>query len=104
MLDLKEYKIGAVVCFESSFIKPLKIFAQKGADLLLTITNDAWFGDSAALEQHINCGVFRAIENRRPFIQVANTGISAVIDPYGRFLLRSKVDKREALTFKVALP
>lgn len=104
LLDLEKLKIGAVICFESTFIRPLKEFSKRGADLLLVVTNDAWFKDSAALEQHINCGVFRAVENRKYFIQVANTGISAVIDPYGRFLIKTEIGKREALIFKIPLP
>jgi len=104
LLDLPGLKIGAVVCFESTFLEPLRDRVRSGARLLLTVTNDAWFGDSSALPEHLNCGVFRAVENRRYFIQAGNTGISAVIDPYGRILHRTAVNGRGALTFQIPHP
>lgn len=104
VLDVKGLKIGAAICFESTFVDLLRKMANKGADLLLTVTNDAWFFDSSAPYEHINNGILRAVENRRYFIQVANTGISAIIDPYGRILARTKVNERKILTIKIPLP
>jgi apolipoprotein N-acyltransferase len=94
--------VGAAVCFESTFTGTMRERA-KGTKFLLTVTNDGWFGDSAAASQHLDAGVFRAIENRQYFIQAANTGISALIDPNGRVLKRSQLNKREILTFEVPL-
>jgi apolipoprotein N-acyltransferase len=102
-LILDGRKIGAAVCFESTFVDLLKKQAP-GAAFLLTVTNDAWFGTSSAAEQHFQDGVFRAIENRKYFIQAANTGISGVIDPYGRIVKRTKINERCPLTFKIPLP
>lgn len=96
-------KVAAAVCFESTFVDLLKKQAP-GAAFLLTVTNDAWFGTSSAAEQHFQDGVFRAIENRKYFIQAANTGISGLIDPYGRIVKRTKPNERTALTFKISLP
>ena len=59
-------------------------FVQEGAQVLVNITNDSWYGRSAAPRQHLEIGAFRAIENRRPFLRCANSGYSAVIDPLGR--------------------
>lgn len=95
------FKIAGAVCFESTFPDLIRKQARKSADLILLVTNDAWFDDSSALYFHLNAGVFRAVENRKYFIQAANTGISAVIDPYGRTLKRSKVNQRQTLTFEL---
>ena len=102
-LLLGKIKIGAAVCFESTFTDLLKQQAS-GAAFLLTVTNDAWFGSSPAADQHFSDGVFRAIENRKYFVQAANTGISGVIDPYGRIVRRTKLNERGSLTFKIPLP
>jgi len=104
LFDVKGIKIGAVICFESTFIEPLKDRVNRGAKLMLTVTNDAWFGSSSAAYEHLSCGVFRAIENRKYFIQTGNTGFSAVIDPYGRIQAMTGLNERRALTFKIPLP
>jgi apolipoprotein N-acyltransferase len=59
-------------------------WTHKGANLLVNITNDAWYGRSSAPWQHLSMSVFRAVENRRSLVRSANTGVSAVIDPLGR--------------------
>jgi len=81
-------RIGAMICFESLF-SGIAAVRAKDADLLLTVTNDAWFGKSSAAQQHIIAGSFRAIENRKYFIQAANNGISALIDPWGRVVAKT---------------
>ena len=57
---------------------------QNGDDLLINLTNDAWYGRTSAPYQHLSLCVFRAVESRRSFIRAANTGISGFIDPTGR--------------------
>lgn len=86
-------KAGVLICFESLFDDLAAARAEK-ADFLLTITNDAWFGNSSAAEHHIMAGPLRAVENKKYFVQAANSGISAVIDPYGRFVARSFLSER----------
>jgi apolipoprotein N-acyltransferase len=63
----------------------------RGGELLTTITNDAWFGRTSAPHQHFAQASMRAIENGRYLVRAANTGISGIVDPYGRVLARSAI-------------
>jgi apolipoprotein N-acyltransferase len=76
--------IGAPICFESTFPSISRRFSARGATLLVTVTNDAWFDGSSELPAHFAMAVFRAVENRRYVIQAANGGISGIVDPRGR--------------------
>ncbi len=98
------FKAATGVCFESTFPYFIRDRVKEGADFILIVTNDAWFNDSAAPYQHLDQGVLRAVENRKYFIQAANTGLSAVIDPYGRVVARSRMNERTVLTSKITLP
>jgi len=62
---------------------------QQGSELLTTITNDAWYGESSAPFQHFEMAAMRAIEQGRYLVRAANTGISGIVDPYGRVLART---------------
>ncbi len=85
---------GCLICYEIIFPELARGFVRQGADLLVNITNDAWFGDSAAPRQHFNAAVFRAVENGRPVLRCANTGISGVIDPLGRVRQQTRLNER----------
>ena len=74
---------GTLICYEAVFPGLTRRFVQDGADFLVNVTNDAWFGRTSAPYQHLAMDTFRAIENRVPFVRAANTGISAVIDADG---------------------
>jgi len=104
LIEVEGVKFGIVICFESTFPDLIRKRVKQGADLILTVTNDAWFGDSSAPYFHLNTGIFRAIENRKYFVQVANTGISAVIDPYGRILEKTMLNQQKILVFEIPLP
>ena len=82
-------RLGVLICFESIFPALARQSVTQGADLLINITNDAWFGRSNAPYQHFAMSVLRAVENRRPLLRAANTGISGVIDPLGRIVQRT---------------
>lgn len=102
-------KFGVLICFESLFPELSRGFVLRGADFLLNITNDAWFGRSQAAVQHASMAVFRAVEHRIGIGRAANTGISMFIDRYGRMeqrtelfterLIVGSIDKRVGTTF-----
>ncbi|MGC3989427.1 MAG: apolipoprotein N-acyltransferase [Chthoniobacteraceae bacterium] len=76
-------KVAPMICFEDTIGRLDHRFVQRGAQLLVTITNDGWFKKSAESEQHLANAVFRAVENRRPLLRCANTGVTCWVDAYG---------------------
>jgi apolipoprotein N-acyltransferase len=85
-IDWPYGKLGVLICYEGIFPDIAQTMVRNGANLLVNITNDAWYGRSSAPYQHFSMTVFRAIENRRALIRSANTGISGFVDPVGRIL------------------
>ena len=83
-LPLNGHRIGALVCYEAIFPELARESVRQGSDLLVNVTNDAWFGNSSAPWQHLAMVRFRAVENRVWIARAANTGISAFIAPSGR--------------------
>ena len=77
-------KIGALICFEDTLGDLTRRFVQNGAHLLVNITNDGWFLQTAGAEQHLANAVLRAVENRRPLVRCTNTGVTCSIDRNGR--------------------
>jgi len=95
--------LGILICYELIFPDMARAMAQNNADLLINITNDAWYGRSSAPYQHFSMGVFRAVENRRSLIRSANTGISGFIDPTGRITDQTDIFKEAVITHSVPL-
>jgi apolipoprotein N-acyltransferase len=94
-----KYRFSALICYEDIFPSLVRRFAQNGAEFLVNMTNDAWFGRSAAPYQHAQASVFRAVENRLPVVRAANTGLSCFIDKTGRITETVKSDEgREIFT------
>jgi len=87
-------RLAPSICFESTvphvIRRQLRTLDEQGAlpDVLVNVTNDGWFWGSNALDLHLTCGVFRAVEQRRPLLIAANTGFSAVVDGNGTVLQR----------------
>jgi apolipoprotein N-acyltransferase len=75
---------GTFICYESIFGDEVRHLAQQGADVLINISNDGWYGDTSAAWQHLNMVRMRAIENHRWILRATNTGVTAAINPYGR--------------------
>jgi apolipoprotein N-acyltransferase len=94
--DVGEF--GIHICYEIIFPGLVRKFYQDGGDFMVTITNDAWFGRTAGPYQHWSMAVFRAVENRKPVIRAANTGISGFIDSRGRVLSKTLLFERTAVT------
>jgi len=78
------HRYGIFICYEAVFADEVRKFAPKGAEVLLTISDDGWYGDTSAPWQHLNMARMRAIENRRWLLRDTNNGVTAAIDPYGR--------------------
>ena len=84
--DVLGHRIGGYICYEAIFPALVRRFPAQGAELLVNVTNDAWYGTTSAPYQHLAMAAFRAVENRRYLVRAANTGITAVVDPRGRVL------------------
>jgi apolipoprotein N-acyltransferase len=91
LLELDRVPFGALICWENIFSDFFRQFVKRGARFMVNLTNEAWFGDTAAPTQFLAMNVFRATENRVSIVRSANTGISCFIDPYGRIM--GKVEK-----------
>jgi apolipoprotein N-acyltransferase len=81
---LNGHRYGVFICYESVFADEVREFAQLGAEVLVNISDDGWYGDTSAPWQHLNMARMRAIENRRWILRDTNNGVTAAIDPYGR--------------------
>jgi apolipoprotein N-acyltransferase len=84
------------ICYEAIYAGEIRQFANNGAQLLINISNDGWFGKSEAAEQHLRMARVRAVENRRWLIRDTNSGITASIDPYGNVFRAMQRDTRDA--------
>ncbi len=82
--DGQQHRYGIFICYESVFADEVRHFADNGAEVLVNISDDGWYGDTSAPWQHLNMARMRAIENRRWILRDTNNGVTAVIDPYGR--------------------
>lgn len=86
LFNLAGLKFAVLICFEDLFPELSRRFSRSGADFLVNITNDAWFGETSSPYQHLAASVFRAVEARRYLIRAANTGISGFIAPTGKII------------------
>lgn len=90
------YSFGVFICYEAIYPGEVRRFAANGAQVFVNISNDGWFGHSAAAEQHLRMARVRAVENRRWIVRATNSGITASIDPYGRIFRPLPKDVRAA--------
>jgi apolipoprotein N-acyltransferase len=99
--EVDGHRIGGYICYEAIFPGLVRRFAASGAELLVNVTNDAWYGTTSAPYQHLAMAAFRAVENRRYMVRAANTGITAVVDPWGRVLEPTRLFERAVLVREV---
>jgi apolipoprotein N-acyltransferase len=90
-------KIGAFICYEAVFPHLVRRFAQQGAEVFVNLSNDGYFGASAARRQHLKIARMRAVENRRWLLRATNNGYTAVIDPTGRITAALPPDRQASL-------
>jgi len=95
VFKLPDSLVGVTICWENVFPDLARQFVKCGAQFMINITNEAWFGKSAAPYQLVAISVFRAVENRIFWVRCANTGVSCIIDPCGRIIARVQDDKGE---------
>lgn len=99
----KGARIGPIICYEDILPPFSRKFAEKGANLIINITNDAWFGRTIAPYQHLFVSIPRSIETRKYLLRSTNTGISAIIDPVGRVVAETPTFERMNLEGEVGL-
>jgi apolipoprotein N-acyltransferase len=96
-LQAGDTKLGLFICYESIFPDEVRQFAAQGAQVLVNISNDGWYGDSGAYAQHLQQTRMRAIENARWLLSGTNTGVTATVDPLGRVVERAERKIRTVL-------
>jgi apolipoprotein N-acyltransferase len=89
-----QHRYGIFICYEAVFADEVRHFAANGAEVLVNISDDGWYGDTSAPWQHLNMARMRAIENRRWLLRDTNNGVTAAIDPYGR--VRQSIPRHQA--------
>jgi len=102
-LQAKGHKIVPAICYEIAFNEQLRANLQPDSELLLTVSNDAWFGDSIGPHQHLQIARWRAMELARPVLRATNTGITAIIDAAGRIQQRLPQFEAGALADTIVL-
>jgi len=103
LFDLDDKHFGVLICFELVFPDMVRSYLASGADFMITITNDMWFGVTSGPYQHLYAGALRAVENRVGIARCANTGISLFYDVYGRPYNMTKLNEQKTVIGKVAL-
>jgi apolipoprotein N-acyltransferase len=97
LLPVGDRVISTAICYEVVYPSLIRQAVEGGSQLLTTITNDGWYGRSSAPFQHFEMAAMRAIEQGRYLVRSANTGISGIIDPYGRVLIRTSLFETAAV-------
>lgn len=101
LLHLPEVSYGVLICFETTFPEYVRGMIRDGADFIVGITNDTWFGRSVGIHMHSRIFITRAVENRCWFARVANSGLTYIVDGYGRIRGQLKVYEVAAMRGKV---
>lgn len=99
-LELPGTRVAAYICYESVFPQIVRTMTARGAQVLVNISNDAWFGSGGGARQHFEMGTLRAVETRRYLLRAGNDGITALVDPLGRTRAELPRGERGALTVR----
>jgi len=99
LFQLNGHTVGIFICYESIFGDEVRDFVKNGADVLVNISDDGWYGDTGAPWQHLDMERMRAIENRRWILRDTNTGVTTSIDPHGRGDFTTPRHVRDAFLF-----
>jgi apolipoprotein N-acyltransferase len=103
LLPVGRAPVSTAICYEIIFPPLVREAVARGSELLTTITNDAWYGDSSAPYQHFEQARLRSIEQGRYLVRAANTGISGIVDPYGRIVTRTPLFQSRVAVGEVRL-
>jgi apolipoprotein N-acyltransferase len=100
-LSAADRKIGVLICYEGILPFAARMYKKESAEILVNITNDAWFGSTSAPYQHLSMTIFRAVETRLYLVRAANTGISAIVDPRGHIVAQTNIFQKDSLKGKI---
>ncbi|WP_319543926.1 apolipoprotein N-acyltransferase [uncultured Pseudodesulfovibrio sp.] len=101
-LKVNGVALGVLICYEAIFPELAQAQVERGANILVNISNDAWFGDTSAPQQHLNLSIMRSVEQGRWLARSTNTGVSAFIDPVGRIAAMGTQFEAESLSLSIA--
>jgi apolipoprotein N-acyltransferase len=101
MLPVNGHMVSTAICYEVVYPHLIRDGVLQGAELLTTITNDAWYGETSAPWQHFQLAAMRAIEQGRYLARAANTGITGIVDPYGRVTVQTALFETTVATGEV---
>jgi apolipoprotein N-acyltransferase len=103
VFDINDMNFAVYICYEAIFPQLIKEFVGGGAELLVNITEDGWFGRTSGPYQHAQMAAFQSIVFRRALVRSANTGVSLMCDPYGRILYKTQIFKEDFIICEVPL-
>jgi len=98
---IRQGEFATLICYEIVFPGLVRKFFRDGGDFMVTITNDAWFGGTSGPYQHWSMAALRAVENRKPVIRAANSGISGFFSSKGEVIKQTKLFERKTLTAEI---
>jgi apolipoprotein N-acyltransferase len=101
VMALGDHRLSTAICYEVVYPDLVAAFVRRGSQLLTTITNDAWYGHSSAPHQHFWQATLRAVEHGRYLARSANTGISGIVDPYGRVVVQTPIFEPAVVTGEI---
>ncbi len=102
-INFSEIKSFVLICYEDLVPSMTRLAVKNGANLLINLTNDAWYGHTQASQQHHLLAAFRAIESRRYFLRATNTGYTAIVNPFGKTVKKLEIFTSNVLVDKVKL-